>query len=74
MSWQPVDSSAATAVRYNAQRRWLDIEYTGGGRYRYFSVPSEVHQELLAADSIGTYINQCVKPLYRYARLPSPRN
>lgn len=73
MPWQPIDSSAASAVRYNAQRQWLDVEYTGGGRYRYFSVPAEVHQELLAAESIGTYLNQCVKPYYRYTKLPLAR-
>ena len=69
MSWEPVDSSAANAVRYNAKRRWLDVEYSNGRRYRYFDVPAEVHQELLAADSIGTYLNQCIKPDYRYVRL-----
>jgi hypothetical protein len=74
MSWQPVDSSAATAVRYNPQRQWLDVEYTSGGRYRYFSVPPEVHQELLAADSIGTYLNQSIKPCYACSKLPSARN
>ena len=74
MPWQPVDSSAATAVRYNAQQQWLDVEYTGGGRYRYFSVPADAHRELLAADSIGTYLNQCIKPYYRYSKLPSARN
>ena len=69
MRWQSVDSSAATAVRYNAKRHWLDVEYTNGGRYRYLDVPADVHQELLAAESIGTYLNQYVKPDYRYVRL-----
>jgi hypothetical protein len=73
MPWQSVDSSAATALRYNAHRQWLDVEYTAGGRYRYFGVPPEVHQELLAADSIGTYLNLCIKPHYRYTKLPPSR-
>lgn len=74
MPWQPVDSSAATAVRYNAHRQWLDVEYTSGGCYRYLSVPAEVHQELLAATSIGTYLNQCIKPLYPCIKLSSARS
>jgi hypothetical protein len=74
MPWQPVDSSAANALRYDAQRQWLDVEFTGGGRYRYFSVPAEVHQELLAVDSIGTYLNQSIKPYYACSKLPSARN
>ena len=73
MRWEPIDSSAATAVRYNAKRRWLDVEYTNGGQYRYLDVPAEVHQELLAAASIGTYLNQCIKPNFRYVRLSPTR-
>lgn len=71
MPWVPIDSSAATALRYDARRHVLDVEYTSGGRYRYFDVAAEVYQELIAADSIGTYLNQGIKPYYRYVRLPS---
>lgn len=73
MRWEPVDSSAALAVRYNAKRRWLDVEYANGGQYRYFDVPADVHQELLATESIGTYLNQYVKPDYRYIWLSPTR-
>ncbi len=73
MSWVPVDSSAASAIRYNPRRRCLDVEYVSGGRYRYYDVSAEVHQELLAADSVGAYLNQRIKPCYRYAKLPPAR-
>lgn len=69
MPWVAVESSAATAVRYSVTRHWLDVEYTNGGQYRYFRVPPEVYRELMAAESIGTYLNQCIKPDYRYVRL-----
>lgn len=69
MRRRAVESSAATAIGYDAQRCWLEVEYTSGGLYRYLGVPNQVYAELLAADSIGTYLNQHVKPCYRYIRL-----
>jgi UbiD family decarboxylase len=69
----PIFQAFIAAVRYHATRRWLDVEYTNGGQYRYFDVPAEVHHEPRAAESIGTYLHQCIKPNCRYARLSPTR-
>lgn len=57
-----VDSSAVERVDYTAASRTLDIWYSGGGQYRYLDVPQALYEELLAAPSIGAFVNQRIKP------------
>lgn len=65
MKLQRVESSAIEAVGYDAERGWLEVRWIGQERaYRYYGVPAEVYEDLLAADSIGAYVNQWVKPVY----------
>jgi hypothetical protein len=64
-----VDSSSVRSVGYDARQRELELEFTGGSVYRYFDVPVEVYRGLLRADSIGSFVNDVVKPRYRYDRV-----
>jgi hypothetical protein len=65
-----VNSKAARAIGYDPDRQWLDVRYTtGNATYRYLDMPSGVYAELLLAASVGTYLNQRVKPHYRYVVL-----
>lgn len=50
----------------------LDVEFTGSRRvYRYFDVPASVHEQLLAAPSIGTAFATLIKGGgFRYVVLP----
>ena len=67
MKLRRVESSAIEAVGYDGQRRWLEVRWKSQQRvYRYHRVPAEVYAELLAAESVGTYVNQQVKPRYWY--------
>lgn len=43
--------------------------YDGQRTYRYLDVPRDIYAELLSAASLGTYLNQCIKPRYRYVVL-----
>jgi hypothetical protein len=70
MKLQRVQSSAIEAVGYDADRRWLEIRWVGQARvYRYYGVPAEVYQELREAESLGTYVNEQVKPRYLYEQV-----
>jgi hypothetical protein len=60
------DSSAIGRGAYDTAARTLDLWYRGGDRYRYFGVPEEVFEALLAAASAGEFVNHEIKPLYRY--------
>src|SRR6185436_15236304 len=39
----------------------LEVEFKGGGTYRYSGVPAEVHQELVGADSVGSAFARLIK-------------
>ena len=66
MDRSAVESSSVASVGYDPASRVLEVEFQGGGVYRYLEVPPEIHAELLAADSIGRFVNQRVKPAYRF--------
>lgn len=59
-----VSSGAVVAVGYDAATNELEVEFTGGDVYRYSMVPPSVHRALLAAESIGGYVNREIKPSY----------
>jgi hypothetical protein len=64
-----VESSAIVSVGYDARTRTLEVEFAGGGLYRYLGVPPREHETLLRADSLGAYVNRAIKPRYRYERV-----
>lgn len=68
-----VSSSAVDRVEYRAATRTLDIWYAGGARYSYFEVPEAVYAALLAAPSIGAFVNRQVKERYAFAIEPARR-
>jgi hypothetical protein len=58
----PVDSSAVVSIGYDAATNQLEVEFVGGGVYRYFGVPRRRVDELFAAASIGAYLTRHIKP------------
>jgi len=44
----------------------VEIRYKGGDRYSYFDVPEQVYRALFDSSSIGAYVNESIKPFYRY--------
>lgn len=60
------DSSAISRAAYAETEMTLDIWYKEGDRYRYFGVPEEVFEGLVAAASAGEYVNREIKPFYRF--------
>ncbi len=65
----PVDSEALSSVGYEPGRSQLEIEFAGGGVYRYYGVPARVHDELMAADSHGHYFAERIRDRYPYRKL-----
>ena len=68
-----VSSSAVDRVDHDEQTGTLDIWYSGGDRYSYFDVSREVYEALLAAPSIGAFVNSEIKPNYRFELEPGRR-
>jgi hypothetical protein len=65
---EPVNSTSIAAIGYDEQSQTLEVEFRHGGIYQYFDVPARVYQELLAASSIGRYVAEQIKGVYRFAR------
>lgn len=66
MELHSVDSSMIQAFGYDAAAKTLLIIFNSGKTYRYFDVPAEVYNELLASDSQGGYMRDCVIDCYPY--------
>ena len=61
-------SSAVDAIRYDEDRKTLDVEFRGGGRYRYLKIPLSIYQGLLKAELAGAYWN-AIKDQFEYVKL-----
>jgi hypothetical protein len=60
-------SSNVEAIGYDPLQRFLYIQFQGRDKiYTYADVDPAIHRGLLAADSIGSYINRVVIPNSRY--------
>jgi hypothetical protein len=54
-------SSVLTATEYFPNPQTLDVVFTSGDVYRYSNVPLCVYQDLLEADSKGTFFNARIR-------------
>ncbi|MEU8224927.1 KTSC domain-containing protein [Kribbella sp. NPDC048915] len=62
MRRHPVNSSSVRSVGW--AEGTLEVEYVSGDTYQYFDVPQPEFAALMAAPSIGTYVNRHIKPYY----------
>ncbi|TDE09149.1 KTSC domain-containing protein [Jiangella asiatica] len=65
----PVSSSALRSVGYDLRSWTLEVEFVSGEVYRYFDVEPLDVDALLAADSMGAYLNEEIKPNYDYVHV-----
>jgi hypothetical protein len=68
MQRRKVQSSNIESVGYDEETRTLEIEFHGGGTYRYFDVPGQTHNDLMAADSIGRYFREHINGHFRFVK------
>jgi hypothetical protein len=64
-----VNSTLLASVSFDVGESILQLEFCDGTRYRYFAVPAAIHNDLLAADSKGSYFNRKIRNYFRYTRL-----
>ncbi len=64
-----VTSTSVVSVGYDPLRASLEIEFHGGGVYRYANVPAAAYRLLLQAESIGDYVNTVIKPRFDAVRV-----
>ncbi len=67
MDRQPVESRLIRSVGFDAAQSILEVELVESGRvYRYYDVPYSEFEELMEAESKGTYFNDHVRDLYAF--------
>ena len=64
-----VNSSSVRSVGYDLANGTLEVEYLSGTVYQYFEVPQPTYAGLLAASSIGNYVNTQIKPYFDYTEV-----
>ncbi len=57
------------SVGYDPATETLQIRYKNGGTYEYSGVPQNTHDELMAADSVGSHLAQFVKGVHDFKRI-----
>jgi len=57
------------SVGYDKDKRTLEILFGGSGVYTYFDVSKKVYQELVTADSVGTYFHQNILNKFKYEKV-----
>jgi hypothetical protein len=63
-----VDSSNVEAVGYESEAQELHVQFLSGAYYIYHGVPREIYDDLLAAPSIGSFLNRVVKGVYQFTK------
>lgn len=71
MKRQSVHSSNIASIGYDDNNKILEIEFQHGGIYQYLNVPFDVYEELMDANSHGTYFSANIRnnSLYRTIKL-----
>jgi lysyl-tRNA synthetase class 2 len=64
-----VDSTAISAIDYDAERSKLLVRFQSGERYVYVGVPGEVHRSFVEADSKGRFFQAEIRDQYPFNRL-----
>ncbi len=62
-----VTSSVVRSIGYDETAQTLEVEFNSGVVYQYYNVAQIVYEQLLAAESIGKFINAEIKPHFPYS-------
>jgi len=65
----PVESKNILSVGYNANNRTMRIEFKQNAFYDYMDVPPEVFQQIMSAQSKGTFFHSAVKGKYDFLKI-----
>lgn len=63
----PVESSNVQSIGHDGTD--LYVLFLNGSYYKYEDVPASKFNSLLAAESVGSYLNKSIKPVYTVTRI-----
>lgn len=62
-------SSVVARIHYYVETATLRVVYVSGTIYDYLNVPQEVYEEMKAASSKGTFLNNRIKGVYDFRKV-----
>lgn len=65
----PLPSTTLASVRYDPDRRRLELIFRSGERYLFLQVPPHCYQQLINAESKGAYFNRHIRNRFPYQHL-----
>lgn len=68
MNREQVESSNIESIGYDKDKKILEVEFTSGAIFRYTDIVKKVHNELMNAESIGSYFGRNIRYEYDYER------
>jgi hypothetical protein len=68
MERQPVQSSNLVSVGYDESTSTLEIEFRSG-IYQYYDVPLHIFEELMSANSVGSYHHKNIKNTFSFSKV-----
>lgn len=63
------ESGAISFVKYDKNKKVLDVNFSERGKYRYLGVPESVFLKMIESPSKGGFLNQRIKDQYAYKRV-----
>jgi KTSC domain-containing protein len=69
VGFKNVNSSMLRKIRYDPQKKFLDVVFRTGGTYRYKGVPPDEYDRLMEAQSHGKYMQRYIIDRYETIRL-----
>ncbi len=73
MNITAVESNTLAALAYDDAHQTLQLEFRSRAVYRYFGVPAEVYEALVAAPSKGKYFNRAIRGSFPFSRVSNTR-
>jgi hypothetical protein len=62
MHREPVTSSQIKSIGYDPQTKQMEVEFKSGGVYQYENISAKDHEDLMAAESVGSHFYKNIKP------------
>jgi DNA helicase HerA-like ATPase len=63
-----VTSSTVVSLGYEAATETLEVEFKNGV-YQYYNVPQSIYDQMITSESVGTFLNVYIKPVYPFAKV-----
>lgn len=69
MKKETPSSSQVSEIEYLEDRQILAVTFKKGTVYHYYNVPKETADQAFQAESIGNFLNSCIKNVYSYNKI-----